>query len=84
MRIAAIHTCIGAGLRFDGRTLLGWPTHVWQHAQREGVEGLENQFFMPRAPRVAGRDRDTLQSAIQLLRSTDFKIDVQFINYRTN
>ena len=34
--------------------------------------------------RVAGRDRDTLQSAIKLLRETDFGIDMQFTNYRTN
>ncbi|PWT99724.1 MAG: YajQ family cyclic di-GMP-binding protein [Terriglobia bacterium] len=34
--------------------------------------------------RVAGRDRDTLQSVIKLLRETDFGIDMQFINYRTN
>src|SRR5258706_16291161 len=34
--------------------------------------------------RVSGRDRDTLQNAIQLLRSADFGIDVQFTNYRTN
>jgi uncharacterized protein YajQ (UPF0234 family) len=34
--------------------------------------------------RVASRDRDTLQSVIQLLRASDFGIDMQFINYRTN
>jgi cyclic-di-GMP-binding protein len=34
--------------------------------------------------RIAGKDRDTLQQAIQLLRSSDFGIDMQFINYRTN
>lgn len=34
--------------------------------------------------RVSGRDRDTLQSVIKLLRDTDFGIDMQFINYRTN
>jgi len=34
--------------------------------------------------RVAGRDRDTLQSAIKVLRETDFGIDMQFTNYRTN
>jgi uncharacterized protein YajQ (UPF0234 family) len=34
--------------------------------------------------RVASRDRDTLQSVIQLLRGSDFGIDMQFINYRTN
>jgi cyclic-di-GMP-binding protein len=34
--------------------------------------------------RVSGRDRDTLQSVIKLLRDSDFGIDMQFINYRTN
>jgi uncharacterized protein YajQ (UPF0234 family) len=34
--------------------------------------------------RVAGKDRDTLQSAMALLRGTDFGIDLQFTNYRTN
>jgi cyclic-di-GMP-binding protein len=34
--------------------------------------------------RVSGRDRDTLQNVIKLLRETDFGIDMQFTNYRTN
>jgi uncharacterized protein YajQ (UPF0234 family) len=34
--------------------------------------------------RVAGKDRDTLQAAIALLRASDFGIDMQFTNYRTN
>jgi uncharacterized protein YajQ (UPF0234 family) len=34
--------------------------------------------------RVSGKDRDTLQSAIKLLRESDFGIDMQFINFRTN
>ena len=34
--------------------------------------------------RVAGKDRDTLQSVIKLLRDQDFGIDMQFTNYRTN
>ncbi len=34
--------------------------------------------------RVAGRDRDTLQAVIKLLRDQDFGIDMQFVNYRTN
>jgi cyclic-di-GMP-binding protein len=34
--------------------------------------------------RVSGRDRDTLQSAIKVLRESDFGIDMQFVNYRTN
>ena len=34
--------------------------------------------------RVAGKDRDTLQSVMALLRGNDFGIDLQFTNYRTN
>ena len=34
--------------------------------------------------RVSGRDRDTLQSAIKILRESDFGIDMQFTNYRTS
>ncbi len=34
--------------------------------------------------RVSGRDRDTLQEIIALLRQQDFGIDMQFTNYRTN
>jgi hypothetical protein len=34
--------------------------------------------------RVAGKDRDTLQEVMQLLRSGDFGLDLQFINYRSN
>lgn len=34
--------------------------------------------------RVSGKDRDTLQQAIAILRGRDFGIDMQFTNYRTN
>jgi hypothetical protein len=34
--------------------------------------------------RVSGRDRDVLQNVIKLLRESDFGIDMQFVNYRTN
>lgn len=34
--------------------------------------------------RVSGRDRDTLQDIIQMLRGQDYGIDMQFTNYRTN
>lgn len=34
--------------------------------------------------RISGKDRDTLQEVIHLLKETDFGIDVQFTNYRTN
>jgi uncharacterized protein YajQ (UPF0234 family) len=32
--------------------------------------------------RVSGKDRDDLQAIIQLLKSGDFGIDMQFTNYR--
>jgi uncharacterized protein YajQ (UPF0234 family) len=34
--------------------------------------------------RVSGKDRDSLQEIIALLKSQDFGIDMQFTNYRTN
>jgi cyclic-di-GMP-binding protein len=34
--------------------------------------------------RVSGKDRDTLQDIIALLRGSDFGIDMQFTNYRSN
>ena len=34
--------------------------------------------------RVSGKDRDTLQDIITLLRGRDFGIDMQFTNYRSN
>lgn len=34
--------------------------------------------------RVTGKDRDTLQQVIALLRGKDFGLDLQFTNYRSN
>jgi cyclic-di-GMP-binding protein len=34
--------------------------------------------------RVSGKDRDTLQQIIALLKQSDFGIDMQFTNYRSN
>ena len=34
--------------------------------------------------RVAGKDRDTLQEVMAVLRAHDFGIDMQFTNYRSN
>ena len=34
--------------------------------------------------RISGKDRDTLQEIIALLKQQDFGIDMQFTNYRTN
>ena len=51
------------------------------------LKGLTYGEIIPAAGssvRVAGRDRDTLQQVIKLLREADFGIDTQFTNYRTN
>jgi uncharacterized protein YajQ (UPF0234 family) len=34
--------------------------------------------------RISGKDRDTLQQAIALIKGHEFGIDIQFTNYRTN
>lgn len=34
--------------------------------------------------RISGKDRDTLQEVMALLRAKDFGIDMQFTNYRSN
>ena len=34
--------------------------------------------------RVSGKDRDSLQEIIALMKQHDFGIDMQFTNYRTN
>ena len=34
--------------------------------------------------RVSGKDRDTLQQVIAMIKQSDFDIDMQFTNYRTN
>jgi uncharacterized protein YajQ (UPF0234 family) len=34
--------------------------------------------------RISGKDRDTLQEVIALLKQQDFGIDLQFTNYRSN
>jgi cyclic-di-GMP-binding protein len=34
--------------------------------------------------RISGKDRDTLQQAMAVLKTKDFGIDMQFTNYRTN
>jgi uncharacterized protein YajQ (UPF0234 family) len=34
--------------------------------------------------RISGKDRDTLQQAISLLKGADFGLELQFTNYRTN
>ena len=57
---------------------------------REIVKVIKNSKLKVQASiqadlvRVSSRDRDTLQQVIKLVRETDFGIDMQFTNYRSN
>lgn len=57
---------------------------------REIVKRIKNGKFKVQAAiqgdlvRVSGKDRDTLQQVIAMLREQDFGIDMQFANYRSN
>ncbi|MCU1295999.1 MAG: hypothetical protein JWO91_277, partial [Acidobacteriaceae bacterium] len=43
-----------------------------------------NASIQADAVRVSGKDRDSLQEVIALLRGEDLGLDLQFTNYRTN
>ena len=57
---------------------------------REIVKQIKNGKFKVQAAiqgdlvRVSGKDRDTLQQVIAMLKEHDFGIDMQFANYRSN
>ena len=57
---------------------------------REIVKRVKNSKLKVQASiqgdfvRVSGKDRDTLQQVIGMLKQSDFGIDMQFTNYRTN
>ena len=76
----------GSTVRQDITLQQGIPTEK----AREIVKAIKDSKLKVQASiqgdfvRVAGRDRDTLQSEIKLLRETDFGIDMQFVNDRTN
>ena len=57
---------------------------------REIVKRVKNSKLKVQASiqgdfvRVSGKDRDTLQQVIAMIKQSDFGIDMQFTNYRTN
>ena len=57
---------------------------------REIVKRVKNSKLKVQASiqgdfvRVTGKDRDTLQQVIGMIKQSDFGIDMQFTNYRTN
>ena len=82
---SAIEPAAGSTVRQKISMQQGIPTEK----AREIVKTIKNSKHKVQASiqgdlvRVSGKDRDTLQAVIALLRSSDFGIDMQFTNYRT-
>ncbi len=82
----AIETAAGSTVRQRISMQQGIPIEK----AREIVKTIKNSKSKVQASiqgdlvRVSGKDRDTLQSVIALLKRSDFGIDMQFTNYRTN
>jgi uncharacterized protein YajQ (UPF0234 family) len=81
----AIEPAAGSTVRQKISMQQGIPTEK----AREIVKTIKNSKQKVQASiqgdlvRVSGKDRDTLQAVITLLRNSDFGIDMQFTNYRT-
>lgn len=82
----AIEPAAGSTVRQKVTMQQGIPTEK----AREIVKEIKNSKKKVQASiqgdlvRVSGKDRDTLQDIIALLRNHDFGIDMQFTNYRSN
>ncbi|HET7749920.1 MAG TPA: YajQ family cyclic di-GMP-binding protein [Terriglobales bacterium] len=82
---SAIEPAAGSTVRQKISMQQGIPTEK----AREIVKTIKNSKHKVQASiqgdlvRVSGKDRDTLQAVIALLRNSDFGIDMQFTNYRT-
>ncbi|HJT00265.1 MAG TPA: YajQ family cyclic di-GMP-binding protein [Terriglobales bacterium] len=81
----AIEPAAGSTVRQKISMQQGIPTEK----AREIVKTIKNSKHKVQASiqgdlvRVSGKDRDTLQAVIALLRNSEFGIDMQFTNYRT-
>jgi len=86
LNYGAVQPAAGSSVRQEVKLQQGIPIEK----AREIVKAIKDSKKKVQASingdlvRVSGRDRDTLQDIIQLLRSTDFGIDMQFTNYRSN
>jgi cyclic-di-GMP-binding protein len=81
-----IHPAAGSTVKQEVTLTSGIPTEK----AREIVKKVKDSKLKVQAAiqgeliRISGKDRDTLQQAIALLKGADFGIDLQFINFRTN
>ena len=61
-----------------------------QEKAKDIVKAIKNSKLKVQASiqgdfvRVSGKDRDTLQQVMALLRQGDYGVDLQFTNYRSN
>ncbi len=86
MTFGAIVSAAGASVRQEVSLQQGIPIEK----AREIVKAIHDSKKKVQAAiqgdlvRVSGKDRDTLQDVIQVLRGHDFGIDMQFTNYRSS
>ncbi|MBM3738397.1 MAG: YajQ family cyclic di-GMP-binding protein [Acidobacteria bacterium] len=86
LSFGAIQPAAGSSVRQEIKLQQGIPIEK----AREIVKAIKDSKKKVQASingdlvRVSGRDRDSLQEIIALLRASDFGIDMQFTNYRTN
>src|SRR5579862_4880114 len=81
-----IETAAGSSVKQEVTLTAGIPTEK----AKEIVKKIKDSKIKVQASinadlvRVSGKDRDSLQQVIALLKGSDFGIDLQFTNYRTN
>ena len=81
-----IHSAAGSTVKQEVTLTSGIPTEK----AKDIVKKMKDSKLKVQAAiqgdlvRISGKDRDTLQQAIALLKGSDFGIDLQFINFRTN
>lgn len=82
----AVEPAAGATVRQKATMTQGIPTEK----AKEMVKTIKNSMLKVQASiqgdfvRVSGKDRDTLQQVIALLKQQDLGLDLQFTNYRSN
>lgn len=81
-----IQPAAGSSVKQDVTLTAGIPTEKAKEIVKKIKDGkLKVQAAIQGdVVRISGKDRDTLQQAIALLRGSDFGIDLQYINFRTN
>ncbi|SRR5260370_13033883 len=82
----AVETAAGATVRQKITMQQGIPTEKAKEIVRVIKDSKKKvqASIQGDSVRISGKDRDTLQEVMALLRGRDFGIDMQFTNYRSN